>query len=69
MYSLHSAEDAMAYSSEDVIPVTVIIKVAIIKLKEECIWLKKVLEQLGLNSNRLRLEWISASEGKNLQTL
>jgi len=34
------------------------------KTKRRVILLKKVLEQLGLNSNRLRLEWISASEGK-----
>ena len=34
------------------------------KTKRRVILLKKVLEQLGLNPNRLRLEWISASEGK-----
>jgi len=29
--------------------------------------LKKYLEQMGLDTRRLRLEWISASEGKRLQ--
>jgi F420-non-reducing hydrogenase iron-sulfur subunit len=29
--------------------------------------LRKYLEQMGLDTRRLRLEWISASEGKRLQ--
>lgn len=33
------------------------------KTKRRIILLKKMLEQLGLDSERLRLEWISASEG------
>ena len=31
--------------------------------------LKLVLKNLGLNSERLRLEWISASEGAKFQTV
>ena len=31
--------------------------------------LKKYIKQMGLNENRLRLEWISASEGKQFAAL
>jgi len=34
------------------------------KTRRRVILLKKELEQLGINPDRLRLEWISASEGK-----
>ena len=34
------------------------------KTRRRVILLKKELEQLGINSDRLRLEWISASEGR-----
>lgn len=33
------------------------------KTKRRIILLKKMLEQMGINPDRLRLEWISASEG------
>ncbi len=31
--------------------------------------MKKVLEQLGLEPERLRLEWVSASEGERFATV
>jgi F420-non-reducing hydrogenase iron-sulfur subunit len=34
------------------------------KAQNRVLMLKKVLEQLGLESERLRLEWVSASEGE-----
>ena len=34
------------------------------KTRRRVILLKKNLEQMGINSDRLRLEWISASEGR-----
>lgn len=33
------------------------------KTKRRIVLLKRVLEQMGINPDRLRLEWISASEG------
>jgi F420-non-reducing hydrogenase iron-sulfur subunit len=33
------------------------------KTKRRVVLLKKMLEQMGINPDRLRLEWISASEG------
>ncbi|MCD6101447.1 MAG: hydrogenase iron-sulfur subunit, partial [Candidatus Cloacimonetes bacterium] len=34
------------------------------KTQRRVILLKKYLDQMGINPNRLRLEWISASEGR-----
>ena len=34
------------------------------KTQRRIIMLKKFMEQMGINPNRLHLEWISASEGK-----
>ncbi|MCZ2856849.1 MAG: hydrogenase iron-sulfur subunit [Candidatus Bathyarchaeota archaeon] len=39
------------------------------KLQRRVSMLKKVLEQLGLESERLRLEWVSASEGDRFATV
>lgn len=36
------------------------------KTRRRVILLKKYLEQMGINSERLHLEWISASEGRKL---
>ncbi|MEO0292067.1 MAG: hydrogenase iron-sulfur subunit, partial [candidate division WOR-3 bacterium] len=30
-------------------------------------FLKRILKEMGINEKRLRLEWISASEGEKLQ--
>lgn len=39
------------------------------KAQNRVLLLKKVLEQLGLESERLRLEWVSASEGDRFATV
>jgi len=39
------------------------------KAQYRILLLKKVLEQLGLAPNRLRLEWVSASEGDRFATI
>jgi F420-non-reducing hydrogenase iron-sulfur subunit len=39
------------------------------KAQHRILLLKKVLEQLGLEPNRLRLEWVSASEGDRFATI
>lgn len=36
------------------------------KTRRKMLLLRKYLEQMGINPERLRLEWISASEGKKL---
>jgi len=39
------------------------------KAQRRILMLKKVLEQLGLEPERLRLEWVSASEGDRFATI
>ena len=39
------------------------------KAQNRVLLLKKVLEQLGLDPERLRLEWVSASEGDRFATV
>jgi F420-non-reducing hydrogenase iron-sulfur subunit len=40
-----------------------------LKAKRRVLLLKKVLEQLGLDANRLRLDWVSAAEGNKFAKL
>jgi len=39
------------------------------KAQRRILMLKKVLEQFGLEPERLRLEWVSASEGDRFATV